>query len=85
MLGEDGKDLALIAALHTGVSKLLHKDLVAGHCTAGKAARDEDIAGAVVQHDEGKILAQLDHLAQQGLLCTTGPDGEEHPLPLADD
>ena len=85
MLGEDGEDLALITALYPGMSKFFHQHLVAGHGPAGEAAGDEDIAGTVVQHDEGEVFAQLDHLAQQGLLGPAGANGEEHALPLADD
>ena len=84
-LGEDGKDLALITALHTGVGKLLHQHLIARHGTAGKAARNKDITGAIVQHNKGKVLPQLDHLAQQGFLRAARADGEEHTLLLADD
>ena len=84
-LGEDGKDLALITALHTGVGKLLHQHFIARHGTAGKAARNKDITGAIVQHNKGKVLPQLDHLAQQGFLRAARADGEEHALLLADD
>ena len=83
-LGEDGKDLALIAALHTGMLELLDEDLVAGHRAAGEAAGDEDIAGLIFQHDKGKVLAQFDHFAQQGLLGAAGAHGEEHARTLAD-
>ena len=65
--------------------KLFHKHHVAGHGTAGKTARDKDIAGAVLQHDKGKILAQFYHLAQQSLVCTAGAHRKEHALTLADD
>ena len=85
LLGEDGEDRALVAALHTGMLKLLDKDLVAGHCAAGEAAGDEDIAGLILQHDEGKVLAQLDHLTQQRLFGTAGAHGKEHARTLADD
>ena len=82
---QNGQDLAFIAALHTGVLKLFHKHHVARHGTAGKTARDKDIAGAVLQHDKGKILAQFYHLAQQSLVCTAGAHRKEHALTLADD
>ena len=82
---QNGQDLAFIAALHTGVLKLFYKHHVAGHGTAGKTARDKDIAGAVLQHDKGKILAQFYHLAQQSLVCTAGAHRKEHALTLADD
>ena len=85
LLGQDGEDGALVAALHTGMLELLHQHVVAGHCALGEAAGDEDVAGAVLQHDEGKVLAQLDHLAQQSLVGTAGADGKEHALTLADD
>ena len=65
--------------------EFLHQHVVAGHCALGEAAGDEDVAGAVLQHDEGKVLAQLDHLAQQSLVRTAGTDREEHALTLADD
>ena len=81
---QNGEDLALVAALHAGVLKLFHQDLIAGHSAAGEPARDKDIAGAVLQHDEGKILAQLDHLAQQSLVRPAGTNREEHALTLAD-
>ena len=84
-LGQDGEDSALVAALHTGMLEFLHQHVVAGHCALGEAAGDEDVAGAVLQHDEGKVLAQLDHLAQQSLVGTAGADGKEHALTLADD
>ena len=84
-LFQNGKDLAFIAALHTGMLKLFHKHHVTGHCTAGKAARDKDIAGAVLQHYKGKIFAQFDHLAQQSLVCTARTHRKEHALTLADD
>ena len=82
---QNGEDLAFIAALHAGMGKLFHQDHITGHCTAGETARDKDITGAVFQHDEGKVLAQLDHLAQQSLVRTAGTDREEHALTLADD
>ena len=81
---QHGQDLALVAALHTGMLKLFHQHLVTGHGAAGEAARDEDIAGAVLQHDKSKILAQLDHLAQQGLVGAAGTHRKENALPLAD-
>ena len=84
LLLEHGKDLALIAALHPGVGKLFHQNGVAGHGTAGEAARDEDIAGFILQHHKGKVLAQLDHLAGQGLFGTAGAGSEEHAGLLAD-
>ena len=84
LLLEHGKDLALIAALHPGVGKLLHQNGIAGHGTAGEAARDEDIAGFILQHHKGKVLAQLDHLAGQGLFGTAGAGSEEHAGLLAD-
>ena len=85
LLFQNSKDLAFITALYPGMCKLFHQHLVAGHCAAGKPAGDKDIAGAVLQHDEGKILAQLYHLAQQCLVGTAAAHGEEHALPLADD
>ena len=85
LLGQDGEDCALVAALHAGMLELLHQHLIAGHGALGEAAGDEDVAGAVLQHDEGKVLAQLDHLAQQSLVGTAGADGEEYTLTLADD
>ena len=84
LLLEHGKDLALIAALHPGVGKLLYQNGIAGHGTAGEAARDEDIAGFILQHHKGKVLAQLDHLAGQGLFGTAGAGSEEHAGLLAD-
>ena len=81
---QHGQDLALVAALHTGMLKLFHQHLVTGHGAAGEAARDEDIAGAVLQHDKSKVLAQLDHLAQQGLVGAAGTHRKENALPLAD-
>lgn len=77
-LFQNSKDLALIAALYPGVCKLFHQHLVAGHCAAGEPAGDKDIAGAVLQHDKGKVLAQLYHLAQQCLIGTAAAHGEEH-------
>ena len=64
--------------------EFLHQHVVAGHCALGEAAGDEDVAGAVLQHDEGKVLAQLDHLAGQGLFGTAGAGSEEHAGLLAD-
>ena len=64
--------------------EFLHQHVVAGHCALGEAAGDEDVAGAVLQHDEGKVLAQLDHLAQQGLVGAAGTHRKENALPLAD-
>ena len=85
LLFQNSKDLALIAALYPGMCKLFHQHLVAGHCAAGEPAGDKDIAGAVLQHDKGKVLAQLYHLAQQCLVGTAAAHGEEHALALADD
>ena len=84
-LFQNSKDLALIAALYPGVCKLFHQHLVAGHCAAGEPAGDKDIAGAVLQHDKGKVFAQLYHLTQQCLIGTAAAHGEEHALALADD
>ena len=83
-LFQNSKDLALIAALYPGMCKLFHQHLVAGHRAAGEPAGDKDIAGAVLQHDKGKVFAQLYHLAQQCLVGTAAAHGEEHALPLAD-
>ena len=66
------------------MGKLLYQNGIAGHGTAGEAARDEDITRAVLQHDKSKILAQLDHLAQQGLVGAAGTHRKENALPLAD-
>ena len=66
------------------MGKLLYQNGIAGHGTAGKAARDEDIAGFILQHHKGKVLAQLDHLAGQGLFGTAGAGSEEHAGLLAD-
>ena len=84
MLGQDRQDLALITALHPGMGKLLHQDLIPRHCATGKTAGDEHIALAILQHYKCKILTQLDHLAEQCLFCTAGPHRKEHSLPLAD-
>ena len=64
--------------------KFFHQNLITGHGTTGEPARNKDIAGTIFQHDERKVLAQLDHLAQQCLVCTAGADREEHTLTLAD-
>ena len=66
------------------MGKLFHQNRIAGHGTAGEAARDEDIAGFILQHHKGKVLAQLDHLAGQGLFGTAGAGSEEHAGLLAD-
>ena len=64
--------------------EFLHQHVVAGHCALGEAAGDEDIAGLIFQHDKGKVLAQFDYFAQQGLLGAAGAHGEEHARTLAD-
>jgi len=84
LLGKHREDGTLVAALHTGMLELLDEDLVAGHRAAGEAAGDEDIAGLIFQHDKGKVLAQFDYFAQQGLLGAAGAHGEEHARTLAD-
>ena len=84
LFGKHREDGALVAALHTGMLELFDEDLVAGHRAAGEAAGDEDIAGLIFQHDKGKVLAQFDYFAQQGLLGAAGAHGEEHARTLAD-
>ena len=65
--------------------KLFHQNHIAGHRATGEATRDEDIACAVLQHNKRKVLAQLDHLAQQRFVRTAGTHRKKYALTLADD
>ena len=71
LFGDVG-DLALIAALHTGVVKLVHQHLVAGHGALQAAAGDEDIAGQVLPHGKAEGAAQLHNGAGDAVLRLRG-------------
>ena len=45
-----GKNFAFV------MLEFLHQHIVAGHCALGEAAGDEDVAGAVLQHDKGSYF-----------------------------
>ena len=69
--------------LHSQMSK--YKGKMLKRNKSNESVRFEMIPEFEDQHDEGKVLAQLDHLAQQSLVGTAGADGKEHALTLADD
>ena len=59
----DLDDLALGGALHARVVEQLDVDLIVGHCAVQRAARDEDVALAVVAAGKAEARGQLDERA----------------------
>ena len=59
----DLDDLALGGTLHARVVEQLDVDLIVGHCAVQRAARDEDVALAVVAAGKAEARGQLDERA----------------------